>query len=444
MKIIIIGAGISGLSTYLHLRKHLPSHHTITIYESHQPSALPSLSTPSPPTPLTVDTLSSSTALVGGGLGISPNGMRILRDLDPALHDTVCAQGFPAEHFVFKGANGWTLGMQKTSDRNVRGEGEKEEVCISSSRHGLWERLRDTVGEGVVVYKKVMSIERDVGRDVVLVRLLDREGNEEVDEADLVIGADGVKSVVRIALFGDDEKFKPKYTGQSGVGGFLNDSIPDFVAKNKAMVFTFGGNGFFGYSSAAPVTSQCVMWWSTFETPTLQTSKNIDPVAIKAEMLERHKHWKDPILHDIVQKAEVQSIYPTWVLDELPHWGEKGIVLVGDAAHAMDPTTGQGASQALEDSKTLALLLAKTLAEVTEEHDAQKEGEAVSVSIKLFHQIRSPRISRIVDRGKKIAGSKANVGVVAEYMMYIFLWLMMKYPSIGKFLSAPDDAEFGG
>lgn len=46
-------------------------------------------------------------------------------------------------------------------------------------------------------------------------------------------------------------------------------------------------------------------------------------------------------------------------MPELPHCGEKAIVLIGDAAHAIDPTTGQGASQALEDPQTFALLLAE-------------------------------------------------------------------------------------
>lgn len=45
----------------------------------------------------------------GGDLGISPNGMRILHNLDPALHDAVAAQGLPVSHFVFRGENGWIL-----------------------------------------------------------------------------------------------------------------------------------------------------------------------------------------------------------------------------------------------------------------------------------------------------------------------------------------------
>ncbi|KAJ4371387.1 hypothetical protein N0V83_004604 [Neocucurbitaria cava] len=442
MHVTIVGGGIAGLSTYLHLRKYLPhpSTHTITIYESHKPRSTAPYSSSSLPISqqhnINLDTLSSSTALVGGGLGISPNGMRVLRDLDQDLHDKIVAQGFPAEKFVFKGANGWTLGAQSTSDKIVRGEGEKEEVCIASSRHGLWETIMRFVvekyGIDVVRYAKVVGVERDVGRGIN-VKTVDKEGNEEVHEADLVIGADGVKSVVRKTLFGDDERYNPVYSGQSGVGGFYAAPIPANVAGNKAMVFTFGGNGFFGYSSGGPPDSKQLMWWSTFETSSLPNTTCIDSQTIKSALFERHKHWKDPIVQEIVQKADVESIYPTWALPKLPHWGERGLVLVGDAAHAMDPTTGQGASQALEDSLILALLLAELVPATEIQTDEITEiGKAIDVAIKLFHEIRAPRVDKIVERGKKMAGGKANVGVVAEYFMYCFLWLMINIPSFGE------------
>lgn len=187
------------------------------------------------------------------------------------------------------------------------------------------------------------------------------------------------------------------------------------------MVFTFGGNGFFGYSSSAPPLSQQLMWWSTFETTHLPDTTAIDPQVIRAALLKRHTNWHDPILQDIIHKVQVNSIYPTWTLPELPHWGERGIVLVGDAAHALDPTTGQGASQALEDAQTLALVLA---------HSSTPD---IDAGIKLFHGIRAPRIAAIVARGKKLAGRKADVGIVKEYFMYVFLWLLIRFPVLGEF-----------
>lgn len=195
------------------------------------------------------------------------------------------------------------------------------------------------------------------------------------------------------------------------------------------MVFTFGGNGFFGYSSSGPIEAQSLMWWSTFETSTLPPNRNIDGAEIKAALIKRHQHWKDPIIQNIIQNAEVQSIYPTWVLGELPHWGENGVVLVGDAAHAMDPTTGQGASQALEDSQTLSLLLAEYIR--GGEEGRYQGREAIAIALKLFYEIRNPRVHEIVERGKKISSSKASVGIVMEYTMYFFLWLIQKVPWLG-------------
>jgi len=65
------------------------------------------------------------------------------------------------------------------------------------------------------------------------------------------------------------------------------------------MVFEFGGNGFFGYSSGGPPSAQSLMWWSTFETSQLPDTKNIDPATVKTKLLERHKDWTDPIVQDI-------------------------------------------------------------------------------------------------------------------------------------------------
>jgi hypothetical protein len=199
------------------------------------------------------------------------------------------------------------------------------------------------------------------------------------------------------------------------------------------MVFAFGRNGFFGYASASPAEAKSLMWWSTFETDSLPSKTNLDPEEIKASLRERHRTWADPVVQDIISKAEVETIYPTWVLPNLPHYGENGIVLVGDAAHAMSPTTGQGASQALEDAQTLSLLLAETLRRAYNGGDDETEADAVALALKLFYNIRQPRVAAIVERGKKMDKGKGDVGVMAEYAMYCFLWIILRFPSVGTF-----------
>jgi len=206
MKIIIVGAGIAGITTYLLLKKHLlddPSsnvknHISITIYESHHSRIDNSKDEKYCNT--SFEDLSSSTALVGGGLGIAPNGMRILRDLDEKLHDEILKRGFVVEHAILRSARGWRLGKIRWGDMR-----EPEEFCVSIARHRLWECLRDVVGEGVIQYKKVAEVKNGMGGKTV-VTFADGSADEE---AELVIGADGVKSTVRKAIFGD--KYPPFY-----------------------------------------------------------------------------------------------------------------------------------------------------------------------------------------------------------------------------------------
>lgn len=202
MKVIIVGAGISGLTTYLYLRKLLPnpSTHNIKIYESHVPrTSSTRLST----TTSTFGELSTSTVIVGGGLGVAPNGLRVLRDLDPEIRDAVVAQGFVCEKFVFRSARGFRLGWSPTAWKQ-----DPTESCVATSRHGLWQCLMKQVGEGVVQYRRVrIAFLGERGRPVV------RLGDGAEEEADLVVGADGVRSVVKRGMFGvyDEGKYKIHY-----------------------------------------------------------------------------------------------------------------------------------------------------------------------------------------------------------------------------------------
>jgi 2-polyprenyl-6-methoxyphenol hydroxylase-like FAD-dependent oxidoreductase len=217
MKIIIVGGGISGLSTYLFLKKYLselPSTTSIKIYEKHLSQAKISTKpggNDSGEEGATFEELSSSTAIVGGGLGVSPNGMRLLKELGQELHDAVVKEGSPCDDFVFRSSRGWRLHSSSSGDRRVE---DGEEVCVAISRHKLWECLHNWVcsdsGE-VVEYKRV--IEARIGVDGKKPCVIFEDGS--VEEADLVIGGDGVRSVIKKGIFGVNkvgtEEFAPVY-----------------------------------------------------------------------------------------------------------------------------------------------------------------------------------------------------------------------------------------
>lgn len=221
------------------------------------------------------------------------------------------------------------------------------------------------------------------------------------------------------------------FRGLLGVGGFVEMSVPEHIRRDKSMCFTFGPNGFFGYASHRPVEQNQMMWWSTYQDDALTTATTISRDQIREDLKKRHAEWKDPVIHEIINKVQVDSVYPTWSVPELPSWGDNGFVLIGDAAHALQPTSGQGVSQALEDSLTLALLLDGFLEKSRQ--GAMTEAEAVDRTARVLYRIRNPRIQKIVAFAARAASGKRELNMVVEFMMYSFIWLTGKFPTFGTY-----------
>lgn len=203
MKIAIVGAGVSGLSTYLQFRKILTplDSHTITIYESQKPdhggssgNSNQALSKP--------EGLTDSATVVGNSILLSPNSVRLLKSIDSELYQVFKARGCVSETYTFKTARGQTLAVLPTHDGKL-----PREYSISCPRYELWKCLHEVVGEDKIQYRKVVHVDLDGRKPIV--RFAD--GGEE--DADLVIGADGVRSVVKRAIFGDEDErlYAPHY-----------------------------------------------------------------------------------------------------------------------------------------------------------------------------------------------------------------------------------------
>lgn len=187
MKVIIIGAGLSGLSTAIALRKYLQptTNLTIKIYEKESQRDDPN-----------EDREEQRRRKLGAGLGLQSNGLKVLEGLDPKLKERVYASGFPCTHFKWKTAGDVLLA--------------REYVDVLSISRPL---LVDCLAEGldvkdVVEYRTVSKvIAHEGGKPVIQFQ----DGSPD-ETADLVIGADGVGSIVRQGLFDDsDGKYKPEY-----------------------------------------------------------------------------------------------------------------------------------------------------------------------------------------------------------------------------------------
>ena len=114
-----------------------------------------------------------------------------------------------------------------------------------------------------------------------------------------------------------------------------------------------------------------------------------------------HGDWADPVPR-LIQSATEMIDIAIHDIPSLPAWSAHRTILIGDAAHAVAPHSGQGASMALEDAQSLASLL------------RDSAGQPLETTFALFEQQRRPRTDKVIALGRRNAQRKESLSPV-EY-----------------------------
>lgn len=340
MKVAVIGGGIGGLSAALHL---LRAGLDVNVYEQ-----------------------APRIGEIGAGIQISPNASRLLIRLGlKSAMDKVGVR--PQAVHQRRWDDGRTLQRAPI--------GPDVEVAFGAPyyhfhRGDLAELLRAALpDERVHVGHRLVGL-ADEGERVVA-----HFENEVIAEADLVIGADGIRSRVHALLFGANTA---RFTGCAAWRGLvpaerirhldIEIAAYNWMGPDGHVVHYWVGGGRF-------MNVVCIKEHGEWTDEGWTTPGHV------ADVLARYDGWH-PTVRALISAFSETFVWALHDRTELPRWTEGRVTLLGDACHAMLPFMAQGAAQSIEDGATLAAVL-KAMA------------DDLPGALRRYEEIRKPRTTRL-------------------------------------------------
>jgi 2-polyprenyl-6-methoxyphenol hydroxylase-like FAD-dependent oxidoreductase len=348
---IVVGGGIGGLATAGALAR---AGWQVTVYEQ-----------------------APAFGAVGAGVGLTPNGLRALDWL--GVGDQLRARGMVQGVVGIRSASGrWILRVEAAeAERRFGGS------MYAIHRADLHEILLGTTRDARLhTGHRARSV--TTGQDTASVTF-DGPDGPVTDTADLVVAADGVHSRLRSELF-------PSYPGVRYVGvvvwrGVVPADRVEQLPLESALTETWGRGLRFG---TALLGDGRLYWFCGQSAP--EGSYRNDGLE---QVAARFSAWHQPIPQalaatppDALIRNDIYNMHA-----KLPSFIRGRVVLLGDAAHAVSPDIGQGASLALED----AVVLAATIA------DAEPSDTDLDRRLAAFDRMRRPRTEKMARNSGRAA-----------------------------------------
>lgn len=297
---------------------------------------------------------------IGAGLALWANGVKALRHL--GVGDEVAAVTSPLHVTGTRTASNPRIDLielQPVHDRVGA-------VSVAMHRAELLEILLNACDVDTVhANKQVRQVEQASGR------VTTHFSDGTLASADVLIAADGVASSVRQLLTGA----RPAYAGYSTYRSVINDFDPGPEWPRRGIIRTLSHGEYFGLGELAPGR---YLWFLTKNRPLPEP----EPGDRKTTVGNLVASWAPPI-GSIIDATPEESIllHPVYKLRPLKTWRFGRIVLLGDAAHPIQPALGMGASLAIED----AVLLGGSVA-------ADRDLER---AFRRYEECRMPRVRKL-------------------------------------------------
>jgi salicylate hydroxylase len=216
------------------------------------------------------------------------------------------------------------------------------------------------------------------------VRLSFQDGSSV--SADVVVGADGIHSVVRGHLAWD----APRFSGETIYRGLVPaDRVPALLAEPRVQLWLGPGQ----HCVAYPVSAGRLVSFGATTPAGEWFPESWSAPGRPEELATTYRGWH-PAVRELIAAADSVGRWALHDRDPIPRWGRGRITLVGDAAHPMLPFLAQGANQAIEDAVVLAARLAALAAA------GPASGADVERALTGYQVVRRPRAEEVQRRSR--------------------------------------------
>jgi 2-polyprenyl-6-methoxyphenol hydroxylase-like FAD-dependent oxidoreductase len=365
-KVLIVGGGISGFTAGIALRANDID---VEVYES-----------------------AAQQRPAGTALGLASNAIKVLRALGIDLVAGECGQAL--ECFELRTAGGRLI--RSLPVRAITAE--LGDPIVSIHRNDVMRTLQKAAGDLSVRYGAEV-VDFEVGESGVSVTCVDGR----TTHADVLIGADGIRSVVRAKLTGEVRPVEYGYVCWLATTPF---SHPRLV---RGYCGHYWGRGQrFGLID---IGGGMAYWWGTKNMPAARAREWRGG---KAEILAAFADWAPEVTAAIARTpAHMIVSVPAQDRPFLDRWGSGPVSLIGDAAHPMLTSIGQGAGSAIEDG----YVLAKTLASLPDpvaalrryenlRHDRTRTLVRTSRRLSRLEQVEDPVVQAVRNFGMRCAPTR--------------------------------------
>lgn len=350
---MIIGAGIGGLATAIALRR---AGIEVTVYEGY-------------------DRATGNE----NSLSIAANGLRALDSLD--CLDPVREAGFPLSRMSIWNGRGKRLGTLPFA-----GSDHNHPEGIATSRGPLITALADRARElGASITHGHRFVHAETRTNDVVAQF----HNATTATGTVLIGADGEYSRVRSVI--DPHAPNPRYAGLVECGGHTQ---AEFDLPPNEITMMFGRRAFFG---CARTPKGGTSWFANIPTtpePTTDELRSLPSTEWKQRLMDLFADDTGPA-RTIIEATE-HPLRPraSHILPPVPIWHRHRMLIIGDAAHCASPSSGQGASMAIEDAVVLAGHL--------------RASDCVDTAFTGYENTRRHRVERVARYGARSSRSKTH------------------------------------